>query len=82
LKTAGSATITASDTSDGTKSASVSGSIPVSVGAFSKLQLLAPGETAAPGSATGKTGTPVAQTAGTSFNVTVNAVDANWKSHH
>src|SRR5213079_2851267 len=27
---------------------------------------------------TGKTGTPAAQSAGTPFNVTVNAVDANW----
>src|SRR5260370_843651 len=40
--------------------------------------LLAPGETASPGSPTGKTGAPSAQTAGTAFNVTVNAVDANW----
>src|SRR5438309_1515777 len=37
-----------------------------------------PGETASPGSATGKTGTPSAQAAGSSFTVTVNAVDANW----
>ena len=37
-----------------------------------------PGETAAPGTTTGKTGTPNAQIAGTAFNVTVNAVDANW----
>ncbi len=46
--------------------------------AFSKLQLLMPGETAAPGTPTGKTGTPTAQTAGTAFTITVNAVDANW----
>src|SRR5438552_169175 len=45
---------------------------------FTKLQLLMPGETAAPGTASGKTGTPNAQTAGTPFTVTVNAVDANW----
>src|SRR5204863_3458634 len=43
-----------------------------------KLQLLVPGETAAPGTASGKTGTPSPQAAGTPFNVTVNAVDANW----
>src|SRR6202040_841432 len=30
------------------------------------------------GSASGKTGTPTAETAGTAFNVTANAVDANW----
>ena len=43
-----------------------------------KIQLLAPGEAAAPGTASGKTGTPAAQTAGTALNVTVNAVDAFW----
>src|SRR6185503_10622902 len=50
----------------------------VSAGAFVKLQLLVPGETAAPGTATGKTGTPTARGAGTAFNVTVRSVDANW----
>ena len=78
LKTAGSATVTASDTTHPSVSANTSPSIAVGPGAFAKLQLLAPGETAAPGSSTGKTGSPTAQTAGTSFNVTVNAVDANW----
>jgi Kelch motif len=59
---------------------SVSGNLNLAVtaGAFSQLQLLVPGETAAPGTSTGKTGTPTARTAGTAFNVTVNAVDANW----
>jgi hypothetical protein len=38
-----------------------------------------PGETAAPGSASGKNGTPtVSDLPVTAFNVTVNAVDANW----
>src|SRR5205085_7690262 len=78
LKTAGSWTVTATDITDGTKTASTTPAITVSAGAFVKLQLLAPGETAAPGSGTGKTGTPTAQTAGAAFNVTVNAVDANW----
>jgi hypothetical protein len=45
---------------------------------FTKLQVLMPGETAAPGTATGKTGTPDTQFAGAPFTVTVNAVDANW----
>src|SRR3989454_5079061 len=45
---------------------------------FTKLQLLVPGETAAPGTPSGKTGTPTAQTATTPFTVTVNAVDPNW----
>ena len=43
-----------------------------------KLQVLMPGETAAPGTPTGKTGAPTAQTAGTAVSVTVNAVDDNW----
>ena len=45
---------------------------------IAKLQILTPGETAAPGTGTGKTGTPTAEVAGTAFSVTVNAVDANW----
>ena len=43
-----------------------------------KLQLLLPGETAAPGTPSGKTGTPTTPVAGTAFTVTVRAVDANW----
>lgn len=45
---------------------------------FTKLQVLMPGETAAPGTATGKTGTPTPQTPGVEFDVIVNAVDDNW----
>jgi len=45
---------------------------------FTKLQVLMPGETAAPGTATGKTGTPTPQIAGVEFDVTVNAVDDTW----
>jgi hypothetical protein len=45
---------------------------------FTKLQILLPGEVAAPNTTSGKTGTPVAQSAGTPFNVIINAVDANW----
>jgi hypothetical protein len=45
---------------------------------FTKLQVLMPGETAAPGTATGKTGTPTAQAVGVPFNVIVNAVDDTW----
>src|SRR6266568_4688972 len=78
LKTGGSATVTASDITNPAKTASTSTAIPVNAGALAKLQLLAPGETAVPGTATGKTGSLAAQTAGTAFAVTVNAVDANW----
>jgi hypothetical protein len=45
---------------------------------FTKLQVLLPGESAAPGTATGKTGTPDPQLVGIPIPVTVNAVDANW----
>jgi hypothetical protein len=78
LKTVGSATVTGSDITDGAKTANTSAPITVSGGTFTKLQLLVPGETAAPGTARGKTGTPAVQTAGTALTVTVNAVDANW----
>src|SRR5262245_12358287 len=64
-------------TSSGLSNA-VSATFAVSSAVFSKLQLLVPGETAAPGTPTGKTGTPSPQAAGTPFNVTVNAVDASW----
>ena len=37
-----------------------------------------PGETAAPNTPSGKTGTPDPQTIGMSFNITVNAVDEFW----
>ncbi|NJN83114.1 MAG: DUF11 domain-containing protein [Caldilineaceae bacterium] len=50
----------------------------VASGAYVKLQLLAPGETAAPGTSSGKSGVPSAQTAGIPFTMSVNAVDAFW----
>ncbi len=53
-------------------------SVTVNRGAFTKLQLVLPGETAAAGTSTGKTGTVSDQLAGTSFTVTINAVDAYW----
>ncbi len=45
---------------------------------YTKLQVLMPGETNAPGTTTGKTGTPTAQTVGAPVQVTVNAVDNSW----
>src|SRR6185295_3083400 len=57
-----------------------SGNVSVGTGPFSKLQLLAPGETAAPGTASGKTGTPSAQIANSSFGVTLNAVDVFYNA--
>src|SRR5439155_1488248 len=80
-KTAGTWTLTAIDISDGFKTANTSPPITVNAGAVTKLQILLPGEAAAPGTATGKTAaTPTAQTAGTAIasGIVVNAVDANW----
>lgn len=45
---------------------------------YSKLLLLLPGETAAPGTPTGKTGTPTAQQLNVPFDFTVRAVDSEW----
>ncbi|MBC8094511.1 MAG: LamG domain-containing protein, partial [Akkermansiaceae bacterium] len=70
--------LTATRTSGDSLTAGNSSSFIVNPGAFTRLQLLVPGETASPGSGTGKTGTPTAQTSGSAFNVTVNSVDANW----
>jgi hypothetical protein len=46
---------------------------------FTQLQVLMPGETAAPNTPTGKTGTPDAQTAGLPFNITVRSCDSAWR---
>src|SRR5439155_98456 len=78
LKTGGSATVTASDVTHASIPSNTSPSITVNVGAFAKLQILAPGETAAPGTPTGRNGAPSTQFAGTPMNATVRAVDANW----
>ena len=50
----------------------------ITAGPFVRMQLLLPGETAAPGTPSGKTGTPTAQNTTTPFTVTVRAVDAFW----
>src|SRR2546426_1572438 len=82
LMTAGTnRSLTATDITDGTKTADTNSSITVNAGTFTKLQLLVPGETAAPGTSSsglGKTGSPSARSAGSSVTVTVNAVDADW----
>src|SRR5207249_580928 len=80
FKTAGTRTITATDAA-ATLTANTSASVTVNAGAVTKLQILLPGEVAAPGTATGKTAAaPTAQTAGTAIasGIVVNAVDANW----
>ena len=57
---------------------STSSLINVSPAAATRLLVLLPGETANPGSITGKKGSPTSQTAGVSFPVIVNAVDNQW----
>ena len=47
-------------------------------GPYSRIQVLLPGETAAPGTSSGKTGTPTPQTANVPFTVTVRACDSGW----
>jgi hypothetical protein len=80
LKTAGTRTITASDVTHPGIIANTSSSLAVSPGPFVRLQLLTPGEQSASGTASGKTGLPVAQSSGVPFPVTVNGVDANWNT--
>lgn len=46
--------------------------------AFTKLQVLLPGESPAPNTPTGKTGTPTEANAGEFVTITVRAVDSNW----
>src|SRR5580765_5506927 len=49
-------------------------------GPYSRVQVLMPGETAAPGTSSGKTGTARAQTVGVPFDVTVRACDNTWNT--
>jgi hypothetical protein len=49
-------------------------------GPYSRLQVLLPGETAAPGTPSGKTGTPSAQVVGVPFSITVRACDSTWNT--
>ena len=49
-------------------------------GPFVQLQVLLPGEAAAPGQPGGKTGTPHAQVTGVPFPVVVRACDADWNT--
>jgi len=51
---------------------------PALAGPYSRLQVLMPGETAAPGTPSGKSGSPRAQVAGIPFDITVRACDNTW----
>jgi hypothetical protein len=49
-------------------------------GPYTRLQVLLPGETAAPGTVSGKTGAALQQVAGFPFDITVNACDSGWNT--
>src|SRR5689334_890821 len=51
---------------------------PAAAGPFTRIQVLLPGESAAPGTPSGKTGAPRAQTVGVPFTITVKACDDTW----
>jgi hypothetical protein len=53
---------------------------PGAASAYSQLQVLLPGETAAPGTSSGKIGSPHTQTVGVPFPVVVRACDAGWNT--
>jgi len=53
---------------------------PAQAQTFTRLQVLLPGETAAPGTPSGKTGTPAAQAAGVPFTVRIRACDDTWNT--
>ena len=55
-------------------------SSPAMAQTYTQLQVLLPGETTAPGTIDGKSGTPNAQTVGVPFNVRVRACDASWNT--
>jgi len=76
--TSGVWTITGTDIDGDPLTEYTSSAIPVDPADAVKLQILVPGETAAPGTATGKTGSSTAQEVGQPFDVVVNAVDEYW----
>jgi hypothetical protein len=51
---------------------------PALAGPYTRLQVLMPGETAAPGTPSGKTGSARAQVSGIPFDITVRACDNTW----
>jgi len=49
-------------------------------GPYTRLQILLPGESAAPGTTNGKTGVPRTQTVGVPFSITIRACDDTWNT--
>ena len=54
--------------------------LPAAAQSYSQLQVLLPGESPAPGTGTGKSGTPDDQVVGIPFDITVRACDAGWNT--
>ena len=73
-------TFTATDQDASPLTAGSTDAIPMGPGAYTKLQILMPGETADPGTVSGRTGTPTAQTTGQNLSgvITVNVTDDYW----
>jgi Big-like domain-containing protein/flagellar hook capping protein FlgD len=78
LYKSGNQTITATDSDNGSAQPNTSSPIPVIGGTFSRVLILAPGESPAPGTATGRTGTATDQSINYSFTVTALATDQWW----
>jgi hypothetical protein len=74
----GAQTITVSDLDNGAIQSNTSGTVTIVGGAFSRVLVLAPGESPAPGTASGRTGTATAQSINYSFTLTVLATDQWW----
>ena len=47
---------------------------------YTRLQVLLPGESAAPGTPSGKSGTALQQVAGFPFTITVRACNSSWQT--
>ncbi len=81
FRTTGNGQILVATDIDPANDISDSSTINVNPGDFAKLQIIAPGENPDPGSnpsGNGKTGSPLAQVAGVSFDLAVRAVDQYW----
>src|SRR6185295_3090747 len=74
----GAQTITAHDLTNGAITDNTSGTVNVVGGSFARVLVLAPGESSAPGTATGRTGTPIDESINYAFTLTVLATDAWW----
>ncbi len=78
LHKSGSQTITATDLDNGSISSNTSSPVTIIGGPFARVLVLAPGESPAPGTATGRTGTATDQSINFSFTLTVLATDQWW----